>query len=328
MPSFFELQAIHPNPFLYNHTAFFFVCLFLPEVTSYELNPRELLRNSKPSPLPRKTIPGATQLRRSLLRRSKKEPLDIMETELSKTSRNISEGKDDKDTLDPSPDQGFVSDAVEGDDPFVEESMDTVLDTSQFQLRQKNGTKRATPLTAVAAVAAKHTASPRRKTRRSSTSEYLDYAKLTSSSSEREFSHGDSKESNPDPTSAPQANWISDSNLSQNPSVGGIGKDLPAGVSSHSSSSASDSTKPSGSDRPAEHHTQPDTWSSGGVSEDSSINGDGGKEDAERSQRHKVKKVRRFSSCPEYAYTQRVTMTSEESAFIEGLLKVSRLHNH
>ncbi|RUS88211.1 hypothetical protein EGW08_004043 [Elysia chlorotica] len=288
------------------------------EAISYELNPRELLESSKPSPLPRKTIPGSSQLRRSFLRRSKKkEPSGTMETEFSTT--DIKTPSKITDTSDTSPDQGFVSDAVDGDDAFVEEGMDTVLDTSQFQLWPKNSTRKAACGKAVASLGAKPSTASRRRTRRSSTSEYLDYAKLTSSASDKDFSYSynDSKDSNPnsaDSKSGQQPNWNSDPNLPHDQSGGGSGKPLPVGPCSHSSSSASDASKPSVGPGTA-RLLPPDAWSSGGLSEDSSVNGDGGKEDVERSQRNKGKKVRRFSSCPEYAYTQRVTITSEESAF-------------
>ncbi|GFS16595.1 hypothetical protein ElyMa_004960300 [Elysia marginata] len=299
------------------------------DVASYELNPLELRTTSRPSPLPRKTIPGATQLRRSLLRRSnRKEHVNVMETEfgpgpdvkgqeiIRKTSLDARDGGDKGDLALPT-DQGFVSDAHDGDDVFVENGVENILDTSEFQLRPKSNTREATLLT-------KRTTSPRRKTRRSSTSEYIDYARLTSSFSERQLSIDEADESSKklsNSGASKNKNSNANANLMGRAAAavatdGNVGKNLPSGVTSHSSSSASDTSKPSDNSDVQIRLGHPETWSSGGISEDSSGNGDGGSnEDSERDKRRNNKKIRRFSSCPEYAYTQRLTITSDESAF-------------
>lgn len=294
------------------------------EVTSYELNPIQLLQNSKPSPLPRKTIPGAKHLGRSLLRGSKRgEPVAMMETEfisepdtggthiIRRTSYRGRNGAD-KEFSAPSSDQGFVSDAVDGENILVEESEGVVLNTSEFQLqRPKHKTREATILAAVAGL--QPSSSPRRKTRRSSTSEYLDYAKLSSSSAVRRGSIKETPESNSNSDLKGNSEPLRDKD--ELPCT--VGTNLHNGMNSHSSSSASDASKPNKSDV----HSRPrqaDTWSDCGLSEESSVNEDGGKDDAVKSRRHQGKAVRRFSSCPEYAYTQRVTITSDETAFMEA----------
>ncbi|GFO46428.1 transmembrane protein 266 [Plakobranchus ocellatus] len=256
------------------------------------------------SPLLKRNTPVATQLRRSLLRKSKKkEPSNVMETEflsrnsVSRGQKQVSGSYNVANTVASSAMPNAVSDATDAATAYAQEESVVLGTEGVYQLQQHSlhNTRNNSMKTRLAA--------PRRKTRRSSTSEYIDYAKLTSVSEKRLLN-----ESEEIPNDIIFNSHSSEPILSQ----GKTAKCLP---SSHSNSSASDASSPS--DIPGRSAQQElETWSSGGLSEDSSLNGDAG-DGGEKSHRHRGRKIRRFSSCPEYAFTQRVTMTSDESALID-----------